>query len=148
MLEARGDLNMKVTGMCLPENENRGIRWRICWISEKEGGHWVCDPKKLCLFWCELPKNTRGGHLVKIFVKFEWKITFFTWKLAKILKCMQNATKNWNFTLKFWKRSHLVWTVVKNGVIGCKICEKRGHNTGRWYRLNIRECPPPSWKTN
>ena len=25
-------------------------------ITEKQGGHWVWDQKKMCLFWCELPK--------------------------------------------------------------------------------------------
>ena len=52
-----GGTQMKVTGMCLPGNENRGHSIGFC---RKKGVIGCAIKKKIGLFWCELPKI--GGY--------------------------------------------------------------------------------------
>ena len=56
---------MKVTGMCLPENENRGIR---CWISRGSLGVGspkmnMVTPKKLVIYTIMLVSDKLADHL-------------------------------------------------------------------------------------
>ena len=63
-----GPSNKKVTYMCLPEYESRGI-W--CNISLEKGGHSLWAPKMGVVLW--VPKNE--GHSV-------WENTIFIPKFA------------------------------------------------------------------
>ena len=70
--------------------------------------------------WCELPKI--GGHLVYCLSNLNENSPFS----AVIWQHFWDARENLKFYVEFFKnRGHWVWTVVKNGVSGCKICVKK-----------------------
>ena len=98
--------NMKVTCMCLLENKNRA----------------------LCVGFFE-KNRVIGCGMQKILALF-----FLVWTSQNRVICCkfcQIWVKICHFILKFYvvflkKEGHLVWTAVKNGVIACKICIKKG----------------------
>ena len=60
------------------------------------------------------------------------KSCLFQLKIDKIFEVRTKYAKNLKFYVEILKKKgHWVYTVVKKEVIGCKICAKRGHNTGR-----------------
>ena len=70
---------MKVTGMCLPENEKCRI------LIEKKWAQLIgCEIKKLGHFWCKLSK--KGGHLVLIGSNLSKNLPFLAKKRQNLWK--------------------------------------------------------------
>ena len=95
--------------------------------------------------WTSQNKGSFGVN----WVKFEWKFAIFSWRLMKIFEMRAKRAKDLKLYVEIMKKGgHWVWTVEKNGSIGCAICVEKGVY---WQADDIgwhMGVPPPGPETN
>ena len=126
-LTYRASLLLQLKEVC---NSTRIWKWRVCayrrtktrafdvGFCRKKGSLGV-GFKKIGPFWCKPSKLV--GHLVLILSNLSDNSLFSAEKWQNFWNVRESTRKIWNFTLKFWKWGHWVWTLVKNGVIWCRL---------------------------